>query len=450
MKITLLALLLLAATADAQPFVGVVCTDYSTGKFSVCEPDAPWSSDIDVATIHADAVARAHGGLVYVVNRLGADNVQVLDPADGFATVLEFSVGTASNPQGIAFSPDGGRAYIPRQERDDVLIVDPTDGSQLGTIDLSGWNDADGHCEPGDILAVDDLLFVAIARLDRDFYWTPVGDSYLAVIDTDTDALVDVDPAQDGVQGIALTASNPAWELGRAGDLLHVSCVGNYGLQDGGVELVDPATLASLGLVITEAALGGDVGDVVWFDADTAYAIVSDAAFNTHFVHFDPATSGDVWVVAPGSGYAYTDAELDHDGELFLTDRSAGGLAVFDAATGSPYAQSIPTGLPPYDLVIPAPTSSAPPAPPLAATLRAWPNPFNPTVTLRVDLPAAGPLVLRVYDAAGRAVATLFAGERAAGAANFAWRPTGLAAGVYLARAETAAGAVGTRLVLLK
>ena len=112
--ISMLVLTAMAAVAAAQPFVGAVCTDYVTGKFSVCESNAPWPADIDVATIHSDAVAVAHGGLIYVVNRLAADNVQVLDPGAGFATVLEFSVGGGSNPQNIAFSTDGAKAYLPR------------------------------------------------------------------------------------------------------------------------------------------------------------------------------------------------------------------------------------------------------------------------------------------------------------------------------------------------
>ncbi|MCB1161325.1 hypothetical protein KDL67_01415, partial [bacterium] len=274
---TLLALTLLAVSsaAAAQPYVGVVCTDYVTGKFSVCESDAPWTATPDVATIHADAVAREHGGLVYVVNRLGADNIQVLDPAQDFATVHEFSTGTASNPQSIAFSADGSRAYVPRQNADDVLIMDPETGATLGAVDLSAWADDDGSCELGDCLAVGDRLFVAVLRLDRDFFWLPVGDSYLAVIDMTTDTLVDCDPVAPGVQAIPLTAADPSWELGRAGELIHLSCVGTYGLLDGGVELVDPAALTSLGLCVTESALGGDVGDVVWVSATRAYAIVS-------------------------------------------------------------------------------------------------------------------------------------------------------------------------------
>jgi hypothetical protein len=447
-----LALAAAAPPAPAQPFVGAVCTDFVTGKFSVCESGAPWTATADLATLHADAVGRAHGGLVYIVNRLGADNLQVLDPAQGYATVREFSTGTATNPQSVAFSPDGAKAYVPRQNADDVLIMDPTDGTWLGTVDLSAWADADGSCEVGDCIAVDGRLFVAILRLDRNFYWTPVGDSYLAIIDMATDTLVDCEPGQAGVQAIALESTNPSWELGRAGALIHCSCVGFYGLADGGVELVDPVALASQGLCISESALGGDVGDVVWVSPTLAYAIVSDASFNTSLKRFNPATGTLIGTLAPGAGYVFTDMELDAAGELFVADRKLGadGLRVYAAATGQLLSPAINLGLPPFDVVMPAAATAAEPAPALAARLTAWPNPFNPAVTLVLELPVAGPLSLQVFDALGRRVATLAEGLQPAGRREFIWRPENLPGGVYFARAETAAGAASARLVLLK
>jgi hypothetical protein len=441
-----------ASPALGQPFVGAVCTDYVTGKFSVCESNAPWTATADVATTHADAVGRAHAGLVYIVNRLGADNLQVLDPAADFATLHEFSTGTATNPQSVAFSPDGAKAYLPRQNADDVLIMDPTDGTWLGAIDLSAWADADGSCEPGDCIAVDGLLFVAILRLDRDFFWTPVGDSYLAVIDMATDTLVDCDPGQAGVQAIALEAANPSWELGRAGGLIHCSCVGFYGLADGGVELVDPVALASEGLCITEAALGGDVGDVVWVSPTLAYAIVSDASFNTSLKRFNPSTGALIGTLVPGAGYVFTDMELDAAGELFVADQTLGadGLRVYAAATGQLLSPAINLGLAPFDVVMPAGPTAAEAAPALVAQLSAWPNPFNPAVTLALELPTAGQLDLGVHDALGRRVATLAAGVQPAGRREFVWRPEDLPGGVYFARAATAAGVGSARLVLIK
>jgi hypothetical protein len=455
--ISIAILFITAAAALAQPFVGAVCTDYATGKFSVCESEAPWPADADVASIYSDAVGVAQAGLIYVVNRYGADNVQVLDPDDGFATLIEFSVGGGGNPQNIAFSADGAKAYVPRQELNDVLIVDPLTGVQLGSIDLSAWNDADGSCELGQCLALGDLLFVIVGRLDRNFYWSPVGDSYLAVIDMTSDTLVDVNPGQAGVQAIALTASNPTWEIGRAGELLHLSCVGNWGLQDGGVELVDPVALVSLGLAVTESVLGGDVGDVAWIGDNLAYAIVSDANFNTQVKRFDPSTGGDVSLAIAGSGYQYTDLELDHVGELFLADRAAGadGLRIFDAASGAEVGGPIDMGLPPYDIVMPGATTGVETTPALALELRAWPNPFNPSTQLRFSLAEPGEVTLTIVDIQGRESRRLISEHRSEGAQTIGWdgrdeAGRDLASGVYFARLQVGESIEAIRLVLLK
>jgi streptogramin lyase len=154
--------------AAAEDFIAVAATDYSTGKLHTLDPDDPWERHCDVAGICNDAILRWHGGLVYVINRFGCDNIQVLDPEQGFATVLEFSVGAGSNPQGIAFSPDGDKAYVTRQNSASILIVDPAGGDWLGSIDVSPWADADGSPEQGDCVAAGDYVFAALLRLDRD------------------------------------------------------------------------------------------------------------------------------------------------------------------------------------------------------------------------------------------------------------------------------------------
>jgi hypothetical protein len=49
------------------------------------------------------------------------------------------------------------------------------------------------------------------------------------------------------------------------------------------------------------------------------------------------------------------------------------------------------------------------------ALLGALPNPFTTTTTIRYELPTAGNVNLRVYDATGRLVASLAEGTRTAG-----------------------------------
>ncbi|MCA9753311.1 MAG: T9SS type A sorting domain-containing protein, partial [Gemmatimonadetes bacterium] len=73
------------------------------------------------------------------------------------------------------------------------------------------------------------------------------------------------------------------------------------------------------------------------------------------------------------------------------------------------------------------------------------PNPSRGDASLAFVLPAAGPVRLAVYDAAGRRVATLIDGPRAAGRGEATWdgrdeNGSAVAAGVYFARLETPSG----------
>jgi|GEM_PF-5887143 len=70
------------------------------------------------------------------------------------------------------------------------------------------------------------------------------------------------------------------------------------------------------------------------------------------------------------------------------------------------------------------------------ALLQNYPNPFNPETALGFKLPAPGYVSLRVYDTAGREVATLVDGWTEAGVHEAVFDGTGLASGLYFARMQ--------------
>jgi hypothetical protein len=90
----------------------------------------------------------------------------------------------------------------------------------------------------------------------------------------------------------------------------------------------------------------------------------------------------------------------------------------------------------------------AQPASPLL--LGAWPNPFNPVLGLELELPAAGPVELSVYNLAGRRVATLHQGLLSAGHHRLDWQPGTGASGVYLVRLDTPWGQRSHKVIYLK
>ena len=80
----------------------------------------------------------------------------------------------------------------------------------------------------------------------------------------------------------------------------------------------------------------------------------------------------------------------------------------------------------------------------------AYPNPFNAEACLNYTLAAPGVVSLRVYDLAGREVATLVDEYQSAGQFNVSVDAGGWSAGIYLARLEAGGRCCTTKLVCLK
>ena len=333
----------------------VVTTDFSTGSFAVFPVLQPDRVARDVERIHSDAVARVHDGLVYVVNRLGGDNVQAIDPTAGYSTRWQCSVDNGSNPHDIAFAAPN-KAYVTRYERAELLVVDPTTGPDCagfarGTVDLSALADADGLPEMDQAVVIGGKLYVTLQRLDRRNFFRPTDRSLIAVVDVASDTLVG---------SIPLTGTNPFAETAGlvpdpvTGTLL-VSEVGEFArVDDGGIERVDPAAGTASGFFVTESDLGGNVTDVVVIDDHHAYAIVLDARAASRVVRFDPTTRQVVKTLVAADEFL-VDIALGPDGEtLYLTDRTLKhpGIRRFAIGDDSEIMPSpIDTGLPPFDLV---------------------------------------------------------------------------------------------------
>jgi hypothetical protein len=79
-----------------------------------------------------------------------------------------------------------------------------------------------------------------------------------------------------------------------------------------------------------------------------------------------------------------------------------------------------------------------------------FPNPFNPTTTIRYTVPDGAPaqVVLDVHDLLGRRVAELVRGEVPPGMHGVIWDAAGMSSGVYLCRLTTGAR-TQTRLMML-
>jgi len=444
-----------AAAAETRAFV--VTSDFSSGELRRIDLDTHGVL-AGAASVYSDARARWFGGLVYVVNRLGQDNLQVIDPAT-LATLHQFTTGSASNPSDVVLTSPT-RAYISRYGSPDLLVMDPTTGATLNTIPLGFLADADGIPEMDHMILVGHRLFVSLQRLARPSF-AVTDTSLIAVIDTDADTVVDADPTVPGTQGIVLAGRNPVTAFGfdRATSRLLIGCVGNFLANDGGIEWIDPIALKRGGVAITEAALGGDIGALAWNDAAHSYAIVSDASFDTHLVSWSANSGTRLATLFTPGGFSLPDCALNDRGELYVCDSrsDATGVFVWRAGVDTLIAGPLDTDFPPQQIAFDATSASIAATPPPAiaplALSAPWPNPARTGARFTLTLDRAATVRVEAYDLSGRRVRVLEAGSRPAGSHEVAWdlRDQGgrmLAPGLYMVRADVGSRSFSRKIVL--
>ncbi len=84
------------------------------------------------------------------------------------------------------------------------------------------------------------------------------------------------------------------------------------------------------------------------------------------------------------------------------------------------------------------------------AVVKAFPNPFNPVTQISFSLPLDSRVTLSVYNAAGREVATLVNGFRAAGTYDVTFDASHLASGIYFYRLTAGEFTANGKMVLMK
>jgi hypothetical protein len=464
---SMLALLVLGAAAirapesahAAQTQAFAFTTDFSSGAISDIQFGPPRTVNADQATVSSDAVLRYLAGDLYVVNRFGFDNILILDPANDYGTVEQFSVGNGANPHDVELASPT-KAYVTRYDTPELWIMNPQTGAHTGTISLAAFADDDGIPEMDRLALRNGRLFVSVQRLDRNNFFSPTDSSQIVVINATTDAIIDANTGAPGVQGIVLPFQNPLTELvvDSSGRIV-VGCVGSFGVLDGGIVRIDPATLTIAATEITEAALGGEINDVAVLDAARGFAVINDASFNTLLRSYNRNTGTTTGTPFSTAGFSIADIEINDRSELWLCDRTPAnpGVRIFDATT------PLGTGLPPQDLVfdvatvvsVPAESEAVPAAP--LAIVGVSPNPSTDVSRIRFRLAASqGGLgetaSLAIYDMSGRAVFRAALDGLTPGEHVFEWdgrdsRGGRVASGVYGVEVRAAASRSVARIV---
>lgn len=333
--------------SSTYDFAFVTTTDYSTGHFAVVNLHAQSASEYQME-MSSDAVARTIDGKIYVMNRLGQDNVTIFSPSDFLHPLIQFSTGSGSNPQDIVLA-NSGKAYISLLDRNYLLVVNPNTGTEIMKIDISSYADADGIPEAWRMSIVDGIVYVLLQELDRYNFYQPAQNGTILAVDTESDTVIGA---------MTLSGKNPydIWYQ-RSMDKLIVSETGSFAdLADGGIETINLDNYEPSGFTLTETALGGNVSFFVMKPSSSrGYVIVTDGSYNTSVVSFDLQPAEKIKdVLAPKSGFIHAALAVDPL-NLLVADRSFTnpGIRIVSTVTDEEITSSpINTGLPPLSITL--------------------------------------------------------------------------------------------------
>lgn len=205
----------------------------------------------------------------------------------------------------------------------------------------------------------------------------------------------------------------------------------------------------------TAAAVSGQF----WYTARTAGgATVAQAVIVSGSLPGGASTSGTYTQAvpsnAPAGTYTYCLRIGSFPGSVFDEEcfaltvtnapRQPGGATTWAVRDVTPWAPTTRSTAAPQ-------ASSQAGVPERFALHAAYPNPFNPSATLRFEVPEAAHVRLTVHDALGREVAVLVNGPVEAGSHTARFEAGALPSGVYLARLTSESGFAQTqRLTLLR
>jgi len=182
---------------------------------------------------------------------------------------------------------------------------------------------------------------------------------------------------------------------------------------------------------------GGGYYDYLHFPivGDRFYFYADDGTHGIELWSCDGTAVGTAMVkdANPGGGGLEIRSLVAVDGKIVYT-------AVLPAYGREPWA---------YDPAQPVSKGTAAAAAPSAWALHQnHPNPFGERTLITVNAPEDAYMILRIYDALGRELATLGDGWTTAGSRSFSWDASAFPLGMYICRLD-AAGRIITRTMLL-
>ena len=339
------------SSSSAEDVVTAVVfgSDYKTGELRWVI-NGKKLSEKSIAFIQ-DSKVIANGSDLYVLERMGADNITKLNPKEleekvEKAVVWQIPLDDGANPTDIAFS--GENAWIALQNADSLVRISTKDGKISKSIKTTDFA-YEGETSPyvADIELNDGKLYVLMQRymLDPATWATTYPKGLLAIYDASTGDLKDT---------VQLLKKNPTAMTFFDGSL-YVASQGEYNAAYGtdadeerGIEKVNLAEKKSE-LIVSGKTLGGGI---YAFAAEhgIAYAAIYKSYGDVPLAKIDLAakTASTVEGIADAEGSLAVKG-----GVVYVGDRSSGAEKVFVVKDGKASAvETVEGALAPYSITL--------------------------------------------------------------------------------------------------
>lgn len=338
-----------SSSAEDVVTAAVFGTDYTTGELRWVI-NGKKISEKSVAFFQ-DSKVIANGSDLYVLERMGADNITKLNPKEleekvEKAVVWQIPLDDGANPTDVAFS--GENAWVALQNADSLVRISTKDGKiskSIKTTDFAYEGETSSYV--ADIELNDGKLYVLMQRymLDPATWATTYPKGLLAIYDASTGDLKDT---------VQLLKKNPTAMTFFDGSL-YVASQGEYNAAYGtdadeerGIEKVNLAEKKSE-LIVSGKTLGGGI---YAFAAEhgIAYAAIYKSYGDVPLAKIDLAakTASTVEGIADAEGSLAVKG-----GVVYVGDRSFGAEKVFVVKDGKASAvETVEGALAPYSITL--------------------------------------------------------------------------------------------------
>ena len=300
-------------------------SDYSTGELRWGDPDSSTLSEASLS-FNQDSKLVANGQYLFVLERLGADNISLVDVSllnEGSAAVTkQLALSSGANPSDIVVI-DESKAWLSQEGNDTLLQINPSTLKIQKSVSLAKYTVA-GNVSPNmvDLVLTGDTLIALLQRLDQ---YSPTRPGLIVLFNASTGSVLDT---------ISLLTSNPTAMAMYKGKLL-VTTNGAYNASYGldadnkrGIEQVD-LTKGSSKLLATGEDFGGGLNGLA-LDTQNgiAYVPVYIAWGNVPLKTFNLSTK----TVATNEEVSDVEGSVffdDFSENLFLGERATGNENTF-------------------------------------------------------------------------------------------------------------------------